>query len=105
MQCRRARLWIGGCLVLLSALVGGCGGYGDISPTAYEYAKALYSITNRRADGKLNEVAAQIEATRVAGKLSDAEAGWLTDIVNDSRSGKWEAANSAARRMMEDQAH
>ncbi len=99
----RAKRWAGVWLVTLSVLVAGCGGYGSISPTAYEYAKALFSITNRRADGKLDEVAAQIEATRVAGKLSDQEARWLSDIVDDSRNGRWEAANKAARQMMEDQ--
>ena len=84
-------------------LVTGCGGYGEISPTAYEYAKALYSITNRKASESLDSVRDQIIASLEAGDLSQKEADWLTNIIEDSRAGEWQSANSSARRMMEDQ--
>jgi hypothetical protein len=103
MQAVAARRRRAGWLIVLSLLVSGCGGYGDVSPTAYEYAKALFSITNRRAEAKLDQVAGQIEAEQAAGKLSESEAGWLMAIVDDARDGQWQAANQAARRIMEDQ--
>jgi hypothetical protein len=83
--------------------VAGCGGYGAVSPVTYEYAKALYSITNRKAEDKLADVEAQITAASAAGKMSADEANWLMTIVADAKSGDWETANQAARQIMEDQ--
>jgi hypothetical protein len=94
--------------LLVAALcvpVAGCGGYGAVSPLTYDYAKALYSITNRKAEDKLADVEAQITAASVAGKMSAEEADWLKAIVADAKSGDWESANRAARQIMEDQVH
>ncbi len=92
---------------LLMAVFGmasaGCGGYGAVSPTTYEYAKALYSVTNRQASDRLDEVSSQIESARTTGEISDEEAGWLNDIVEQGRAGDWQSANQAARQIMEDQ--
>jgi hypothetical protein len=87
----------------LCAPVAGCGGYGAVSPVTYEYAKALYSITNRKAEDKLADVEAQITTASAAGKMSAEEADWLMAIVSDAKSGDWESANQAARQIMEDQ--
>ena len=92
--------WACGCL-----LVGivGCGGYDEVSPTAYEYAKALYSVTNRKAQDRLPSVTDGIQTSLEDGKLTDRENAWLIDIVRKAEDGHWEAANRAARQMMEDQ--
>ena len=90
-------------LSLAGLLSAGCGGYGQLSPTAYEYAKALYSITNRQASDALDPVSDQIADSLSAGELSPSEAEWLTELIDDSRTGDWQAANQAARKMMEDQ--
>ena len=87
--------------LILSTL--GCGGYGEVSPTAYEYAKALYSITNRKAQDRLELVDAQIDTAHDEGKLTDQESQWLLDIVEEANGGDWQSANRASRRMMEDQ--
>jgi hypothetical protein len=87
----------------LCVLIAGCGGYPAVSPTAYAYAKALYSITNRKAEDRLDDVDAKIRADGAAGKLSEEETGWLTGIVADAKSGDWDSANQAARQIMEDQ--
>ena len=81
----------------------GCGGYGEVSPTTYQYAKALYSVTNRQQTAQLDTVSAQIEQARESGELPDREAGWLQAIVDDARAGDWKTANSAAREMMQEQ--
>ena len=84
-------------------LASGCGSYGEISPDAYQYAKALYSITNRQALDSLDPLSEKIASSLDAGKLSQSEAGWLTEMIDDGRNGDWQAANQAARQMMEDQ--
>lgn len=93
-------------LLLAFCVLGtGCGGYGEVSPTTYEYAKALYGISNRHAEGKLPSVGRGIAAAQMRGEISDREADWLAAIVTDATDGHWDAAQSAARRMMEDQVH
>ena len=91
--------------VLAAAMlaVAGCGGYGDISPDTYQYAKALYAITNRQVADKLDQVSQQIDLAQRQKRLADHEAQWLDEIIDDARAGQWKAANRAARQMMEDQ--
>lgn len=84
------------------ALAVGCG-YGEVSPHTYEYAKALYSICNRRAGDQIGNARQQIQSHHEQGKLSKKEAQWLADILDDAQAGKWESAASASRRMMENQ--
>jgi hypothetical protein len=98
-----AKVLVAGAAALGSILITGCAGYGKVSPATYQYAKALYSISNRRAEHKLDDVDAKIEAARGEGLVSDREAQWLSAIVADARAGEWETANRAARRMLEDQ--
>jgi hypothetical protein len=83
----------------------GCGGYGEISPSAYQYAKALYGISNRQREEKLAAVDAQILAAYDRGEISAQEAEWFDLIIEDAANGHWIAAQTAARRMMEDQVH
>ncbi|QDT69796.1 hypothetical protein MalM25_27370 [Planctomycetes bacterium MalM25] len=82
--------------------VAGCG-YGPVSPTAYEYSKALYSLSNRQAADRIDSVQAQIDQSQEAGELPPHEADWLRDICDDCRAARWEQAQAAARRMMQDQ--
>ena len=81
----------------------GCGGYAKISPVAYDYAKALYSITNRKSQDSLPKINDQIASAHELGELTDQESRWLSDIVSQADKGKWVAANRASRRMLEDQ--
>ena len=89
------------CLVMLSAIVG-CG-HGDVSPTTYEYAKALYSITNRKAGDSLDSVRSQIESDQADGKLTSSEAVMLNGIIDDAADGDWKSANRECRDVMEAQ--
>lgn len=94
-------------LVLLAILtiapVSGCGGYGEVSPAAYDCATALYAVCNRKAADKLAVVTEHIQRARAAGELSEQEVGWLEAIVRDAGQGDWESAARACRTMMEDQ--
>ena len=90
------------CVLTFILVLVGCG-YGEVSPATYQYAKALYSICNRRAESQLDQAGEQIEAARSRGELSEQEAKWLKQILDDAAEGDWEAATKAARRMMEDQ--
>jgi hypothetical protein len=98
------RLTITGFLALLGIPAAGCAGYGDVSPAAYDYATALYAISNRQAADKLDAVTNQLAAAQAAGELAEHETEWLTDIVDEARAGDWQSANQHSRRMMEDQA-
>lgn len=103
MKSKRVKRWTAGALaIILLAPLAGCG-YGEVSGAAYDYAMALYSITNRRAEAKLDGVESQIAAAADQGEISAQEAEWLLEIVGDARRGEWRTANRAARRMMEDQ--
>lgn len=90
--------------LLAIATIAGCGGYGEVSPVAYDYATALYAVSNRRAEDKLETISEQIKSAREIGDLSQQEAEWLEEILSDVRSGNWESAVKACRAMMEDQA-
>ncbi len=92
-------------LVCFLVSIAGCGGYDEIGPVAYDFSKALYSITNRKAEEKLDEIDQRIEVALEQGELTNRESRWLKDIVQSARDGKWGSANKASRRMMEDQVH
>jgi hypothetical protein len=83
-------------------VVTGCG-YGEVSPKTYEYAQALYSITNRQADEKLAEFESQIGQAATNGELSEDEVGLLRDIVATANGGDWKAAQQECRELMEAQ--
>ncbi|MEC7501440.1 MAG: hypothetical protein VX970_06900 [Planctomycetota bacterium] len=89
-------------ILLLIALTG-CSDYQGISPTAYQYAKALYNVTNRKRGEKLDEVNNLITSSKREGTITTQEANWLREIVDDAREGNWEAAQKTARQMMRDQ--
>ena len=93
--------------VLLVAGLGmvlGCGHYDEVSPLAYEYGKALFSICNRKAEAQLAPIAAQIAKSATAGELSSQEARWLEAIIQQATEGDWESARGESRRLLEDQA-
>lgn len=90
-------------IVVIAALMpSGCG-YGPVSDTSYQYAKALYALSNRQSTDRVDAVQAQIDATEEAGELPPREAKWLRDICAQCRDGNWDAAQANARRMMTDQ--
>lgn len=89
--------------MLFALCVPGCGGYGTVSPAAYDHAIALYQLCNLQRVEKLDAVAAQIETAHTSGKITDTEAEWLSAIVGDAREGNWEAAAREARKIVADQ--
>lgn len=97
---RHLRTAIG--LLLILCLVG-CQGYGSVSPTAYEYATALYGICNRKAESALEPLGKQIQLALEKKMLSEQEAVWLQEILADAQQKDWTGAASACRRMMQDQ--
>lgn len=88
---------------LLAVGLLGCG-YGEVSAGAYGYAQALYALSNKQAAGRIEAVAAQVAASQEKGEITRREAAWLGAILDDCRASRWEAAQSASRRLMEDQA-
>ena len=60
---------------LFAPLTLGCGGYSKVSPQAYQYSKALYSVCNRHDEPRLSTVSAQIEAAHGESELTAEELG------------------------------
>ena len=81
----------------------GCGGYGEVSPKAYEIATSLYNVSNRKMADRLELVSEQITTARENDEISEGEEKWLGSIVDKAEDENWEQAMKAARRMMEDQ--
>lgn len=92
-------------LLALAVLVPGCGGYGEVSPLAYEYAKALYSICNRRDAERLDVLREKVASSLEKQEITDQESKWLADLIAQAESGQWKSAEAEARRLMEDQVH
>ena len=91
------------CLCVCQCALIGCSDYQGISPTAYQYAKALYGVTNRKRSEKLNEVNNLITSSEQEGTITSEEADWLLGVIDDARQGNWETAQQTARKMMRDQ--
>ena len=74
-----------------------------MSPATYQFAKALYAVTNRRAEERLPGVKAELHAALEQGRVPHREHQWLAAIIAQAEEGEWKAANRACRQMMEDQ--
>lgn len=96
------RVSAAGLLAACSLAAVGCG-YGPVSDAAYTHAKELYTLANMKAVGTLDAVEAAIDQKRESGELPPHEADWLVSICEDCRSGDWDDAQAAAKRMMSDQ--
>ncbi len=83
-------------------LLAGCS-YPEVSPQTYELAKALYSVSNLQREDGLQRVEELIEESLAEGSISEREAGYLSEILEDCRQGEWSVAQHECRRMMEDQ--
>ena len=97
---RRTRVAV---LLLAGALAAGCGGYGEVSPYAYQCATALYTACNQQDQQQLGTLDGLVDAARENGEISKQEAKWLSGIIARADEGQWDAAMKQARRMMEDQ--
>lgn len=89
-------------LLLVCLLVTGCG-YPEVSPAAYDCAKALYSVCNRKDAPRLDAVEDAIRDAESQGDITATEAGWLRAIVAEARNERWEEAAAEARQLMTDQ--
>lgn len=78
-------------------------GYGETSAQGYKYSMALFSACNQRDKAKLQEVADLIQQDVESGTLESRESKWLLDIIDDGLNDRWQAANRAVRRLMDDQ--
>jgi hypothetical protein len=101
-RTRGVGTWFAAALVL--AVTTGCGGYGPVSKSAYDYATALYSATNGKSAAKVDEIDRRVQAARGAGELTPDEADMLAAIIADARGGEWQTAAAACRAVMEAQA-
>lgn len=83
-------------------LIAGCG-YPEVSPKTYELAKAMYSVSNLKREDGIEKVESLIAESLQAGEITDGEADYLREIVQQCRDGEWDDAQQECRRLMEDQ--
>ncbi|MEM9185341.1 MAG: hypothetical protein AAGB00_02445 [Planctomycetota bacterium] len=97
------RCWAAVLAAAVGVAAAGCGGYGEVSPEAYQHAKAIYNIAGRKAADRIDPFCEKLDAAQARGEVSATEAAWLHAIADDARRGDWQAASRAARQLMEEQ--
>ena len=70
-------------LLIGVTLIAGCG-YGEVSPQAYECAKALYNVSNRKLASHVPKVQQKIADSLEEGAITAREAKWLEAIAEDA---------------------
>lgn len=109
-----SRTWMAvgatGLIAVAALLLRGCDEYGEVSPRAYDVAKALYGACRRREDPQsaprsqiLEKLRDQIEVSLRAHEISRDEYGYLTTMINKAERGDVKGAAASARLMMEEQ--
>ena len=81
----------------------GCGHYGTVNELAFEHAKALYSVCNRKDSQRLEVCSKMIEEASSASRISNTETTYLNDIIATARRDQWNEALAMTRQLMVDQ--
>lgn len=95
-----------GCVTLLAVLAllsGGCGGYPEVSPRAFELAKLLDNACNVRKADQLEEFRQLVDQATTDQEITSQERGWLLGITETAEAGDWDAAATEARKLLLDQ--
>ena len=90
------RLPLALCLVAVLHTLG-CG-YGKVSPTTYDLAQSLYTVSNRKLDDQIDSIEKRIELARENGEVTAKEGRWLNAIVKQAKRQDWKKAMKSARR-------
>ena len=99
-SCRASHAAVVGVVIVVSTLMVGCGGYGRVSDTAYDFALALHAICNSQAADKLPLFEEKLEAAKADGTLTPREAQWLEEILASARAGDWQSATRESRALL-----
>ncbi|MBI1310345.1 hypothetical protein GC176_03485 [bacterium] len=87
---------------ILATGMNGCG-YPEVSQKTYDVANALFAASNRRSAEHIEKAAVLVSELQAAGEITEREAGWLLEIVEQARSGDWDGAATEARTLIADQ--
>ena len=99
--CRR--MFLGMVLCGFFILSQGCSSVPNLSKNGYDQAVALMSVCNRQSEEGLAILKNSIEQAVEQGELPDNEGKLLMKVVQLGETGKWEAAKSRARAIMDRQ--
>ena len=90
-------------ILLSTCLLPGCQQYGEVSAKSYEFAKALYSVCNRKDEARLTTTGTAIQAAVKKKELPENEAEDLQEIIEKAHKGRWIEAMQDCRTMMTEQ--
>lgn len=90
-------------MLIVACTIAGCQQYGEVSPKCYEFAKALYSICNRKDVARLRIVDKAIKDAVTAKQLPADEAAELQKIIQQASEGQWSTAMQDCRTLMSEQ--
>lgn len=92
-----------GLAILVVCVALSLSSYGTVSDQTYAFAKALYAVCDRKDDVRLRDAASKIQSAKDNGEISSQEAGWLTEIITEAESGRWQDARKIARTLLASQ--
>lgn len=99
--CYRSLLIAG--LLIVGIASSGCGSYGRVSPATYDFAAAMYTISNTKSADKLPTFEQKLAEAKQGGSVTPKEAEWLEEMLESARAGEWQTAAVASRTMMVEQ--
>ena len=85
--------------IFISIFMFGCG-YPKVSTQSYEYAKAIYGLTNRKDQSRIDLLREQISQAASQSEITQSEVEMLNDILDDAAAGNWKSASQSARSLM-----
>jgi len=81
----------------------GCQRYPEMSPRAFEIAKAIDNLCNLKNTDQIPNARQKVNTDLQSGLITDREHGWLMSVLDDAEAGNWEQASATARQLLTSQ--
>lgn len=95
------RWWLLGSVLAVG--FSGCHRYPEISPQAFELAKAVDNLCNLKNADQVPTARQKVDAELQAGHITEREHGWLMSLLDDAAAERWEQASTEARKLLASQ--
>lgn len=87
----------------IAVVISGCHRYPEISPQAFELAKAVDNLCNLKNASQVPLARQKVDAELQAGNITEREHGWLMSLLETADAGAWEQASTEARKLLASQ--